>query len=199
MSVGINIMPEIGDKIECLHMEKESEVSPGTFGIVVSITRDPVIPDSYILGMKWENGSHLNLLTDSDTWRLIPKKSLKEDSAHRPHDFFSENTEIFDFFDWRWFKNYLEVLRDSGIVNMFGAAPFLYMTKEHLERYYGEGNEDNEAFQEFLELADTSRQKMTEGVVRYLESTGKEWDIDDANRKVRSFASKIVQLYWSFH
>lgn len=195
----INIIPEEGDVLECLHMEKESDVIPGTLGTVRRVSKDPLLKDVYIIYMNWENGSTLSLLSDSDTWRLISKKNLNEDSAHRPHEFYSENVDLFDYFDWRWFRSYLEILRDTGIVNMFGAAPFLYMGKEHLERYYGEGKEDDESFNELLELADTSRQKMVEGVVKYLDSTGKDWDLDDTNSKVKRFANKMVGLYWSFH
>lgn len=199
MNDEVNLLPEIGDKVECLHMEKESDVSPGTIGVVHKITKDPWLEDTYIISVRWENGSSLSLLSDSDTWRVIKNKDLREEDSHRPHNFFSQNTEVFDFFDWRWFKNYLEILRDSGIVNMFGASPYLYMGKKHLERYYGEGKEDEEAFNELLEIADTSREKMIEGVVKYLESTGKDWDVEDANRNLKKFANKLVELYWVFH
>ena len=81
---------------------------------------------------------------------------------------------------------------------MFQAAPFLYSGKEWIDRYYGEHEEDNEEFQEVLEMADEAKNKMIQGVLKYMESEGIEIDLDKVNRLISKFASKILQLYISF-
>jgi hypothetical protein len=67
-----------------------------------------------------------------------------------------------------------------------------------LERYYGEGREDDEDFQKVLEMADQARDKMIQGTLKYMESKGKEIEIDEVNRLFQKMAVKIVQLYVAF-
>jgi hypothetical protein len=83
---------------------------------------------------------------------------------------------------------------------MFQSSPFLYSGKQWIDRYHGENQEDNESFQEVLEMADESKHKMIQGLFKYMES--KNIDMDDmgmVNRLIEKFASKIVNLYISFH
>ena len=56
---------------------------------------------------------------------------------------------------------------------MFQAVPFLYSGKEWIDRYHGEDQEDNEDFQEVLEMAEESKDKIVQGVIKYLESKNK--------------------------
>ena len=79
---------------------------------------------------------------------------------------------------------------------MYGAAPLLYAGKSHIERYYGENMEDDENFQEVLDNAEESKNKIIEGVIKYMESNEK--DIDDmnlVNRYAKTFSQKLLQLY----
>ena len=94
---------------------------------------------------------------------------------------------------------YLYTLRQSSVINMFQAAPFLYSGREWIDRYYGENQEDNEPFQEVLEMAEESRNKMVQGLLKYMES--KNMDLDDMTRvniQLSKLAQKIVQFYVSF-
>ena len=96
-------------------------------------------------------------------------------------------------------KKFLQKVRDSGVINMFQAAPFLYSGKEWIDRYHGENQEDNEAFQEVLEMADDAKNKMIQGLLKYMES--KNMDIDDMSRfnsLINRFAMKINQFYITF-
>ena len=113
--------------------------------------------------------------------------------------FFSKNPEVFENFDWRFFREFLYKLRDSGVINMMQARPFLYSGKEWIDRYHGENQEENESFQEVLEMADESKDKLIQGLMKYMES--KNLNIDDmsrVNHLAEKFASKIVQLYMTF-
>ena len=83
---------------------------------------------------------------------------------------------------------------------MLQSRPFLYSGKQWIDRYHGENQEDNEPFQEVLEMADEVKNKMIQGLLKYMES--KNIDMDDmgkVNRLIEKFASKIVNLYITFH
>jgi len=191
---------KVGDKIMCFHMEGETGVPPGTAGIVTSISRDPFeSPDDKLINVNWENGSNLALISSTDAWKKVSEKITEASTGDRHYDFFSKNPEIFENFDWRFFREFLNKLRDSSVTNMFQSGPFLYSGKEWIDRYHGENQEDNESFQEVLEIAEESKNKMVQGIIKYM--TSKNLDLDDmskVNHYASKFANKIVQLYMTF-
>ena len=191
-----------GDKVVCYHMDGETGVPPGTEGTVRRISRDPFEPngDELIIEVNWDNGSTLALVSSTDAWKK-PKERVQEASTtgDRHYDYFSKNPEIFENFNWRFFREFLNKLRDSSVVNMFQAGPFLYSGREWIDRYYGENQEDNEPFQEVLEMAEESRNKMIQGLLKYMES--KNMDLDNMSRvnsQLTRLAQKIVQFYVAF-
>ena len=181
-------------------MEGETAVPAGTIGIVSSITRDPFeSPNDKLINVNWENGSNLALISSTDAWKKVSEKITESNTGDPHYNFFSKNPEVFENFDWRFFREFLYKLRDSGVINMMQARPFLYSGKEWIDRYHGEHQEENEAFQEVLEMADESKDKLVQGLMKYMES--KNLDIDDmsrVNHLAEKFASKIVQLYMTF-
>lgn len=185
---------EIGDRIILYHMEGEVNVAPGTEGVVTSITSDPFEDDSQIINVKWDNGSTLSLLTSTDAWKKVsPIVKEQEDTQWK---YFTENADLLENFDWKWFRNYLNKIRESGIINMFGAAPLLYSGREHIDRYYGEGKEDDEYFEELLDMADTAKAKIVQGVFQYMEKHNK--NLDDmglVNRFATHFSQKMLGLW----
>ena len=190
-----------GDRIICYHMDGETGVPAGTKGTVVTVTRDPFETDTdgQIIGVNWENGSKLSLLTTTDAWKKVVEEIQEQVTGSPEYDFFSKNPEVFENFDYKFFKKYLLKLRESGVVNMFQASPFLYSGKEWIDRYHGEHQEDNEAFQEVLEMAEEVKNKMIQGLLKYMES--KNMDIDDMSRfnnLINKFAMKINQFYMTF-
>lgn len=188
-----------GDKVICYHMEGETAVPPGTIGVVRKIGRDPFEDeDSQIIEVKWENGSTLALISSTDAWKKV-KEEIKEQTGSPEYDFFSKNPDVFENFDWRFLRNYLYKIRESGIVNMFGASPLLYCGKEHLDRYYGENPPNQEAFDEVLDMADEAKRKIIEGVIKYMEKNNKDMDnMSMINQFARNFSQKILQLYITF-
>ena len=196
------INPEVktGDRIICYHMESELSVPPGTKGTVVRVSRDPFESnDEKIVEVKWDNGSKLSLLSSQDIWKL-DKKNIKEAVQAPPeYDYFKQNPEIFVNYDWRFLKKYLYLLRETGVINMFEASPFLFSGKEWIDRYYGEGREDDEKFQKFLDESENAKNKMIQGTLKYMESKGKEIEIEEVNRILRRMAQKMVQLYVTFN
>lgn len=192
---------QVGDRIILLHMEGETSVPPGTTGTVTSISRDPFeVRDENIIKVDWDNGSILSLLTTTDVWKKIPQKKLDEQKSDEgTWKYITENADIFENFDWRWLEKFLYKVRSSGIVNMFAAAPLLYSGKSHIDRYYGEGKEDDEDFQEVLEDAEEAKNKIVQGVLNYMEKNNKDLDnIDLINRYARNFSQKILGLYIVF-
>lgn len=196
----LNPKLKIGDRIICFHMEGETSVPPGTYGTVTKITRDPFeVDNEELINVNWDNGSNLAIVTSTDAWKLAPKENIKEqlDSAWR---YMTDNPDIFEHFDWRFFRDFLEKMRESGIVNMFGASPLIYAGKEHIERYYGEGREDDESFQNMLEDADTAKDKIVQGVVSYMRANNKNLeDMELINRYAKNFSSKILGLFMVMH
>ena len=191
---------KVGDRIMCFHMEGETGVPPGTLGTVTRITRDPFESENEkLINVKWDNGRNLALITSTDAWKLAPKENIKEqeDNAWR---YMTKNPDIFENFDWRWFREYLEMIRNSGIVNVFGAAPLLYNGREHIDRYYGEGKEDNDDFQKVLYNADESKDKIIQGVVNYMQKNNKSLDdMNSVNRYAQNFSQKILGLFMVMH
>jgi hypothetical protein len=201
MKSEINPTLKKGDRVICYHMDGETGVPPGTEGTVTKISRDPFEPngDELIIEVNWDNGSTLALVSVTDVWKRL-KEKIQESSGLATYDYFSKNPEIFEHFDWRFLREFLYKLRESGVVNMLQSSPFLYSGKQWIDRYHGENQEDNEPFQEVLEMADESKNKMIQGLLKYMES--KNMDMDDmgkVNHLIEKFASKIVNLYITFH
>lgn len=195
MTKNLNELPKIGETIMCLHMDGETSVPPGTIGVVKKIEKDPFEADDYLITVKWENGSSLALVTSVDAWKKVGDSKINE-QADRTWKYMVENPDIFEHFDWRWLEQFLYKIRDSGVVNMFGAAPLLYGGREHIDRYYGEGKEDDEKFQEVLDDADESKNKIIQGVVNYMNANNKDLDnMSMVNNYARNFSNKIVGLY----
>jgi hypothetical protein len=184
-----------GDIVICYHMDGETGVPPGTKGKVRSVSRDPFESEGGVIyNVNWENGSTLGLISVTDAWKKV-EESIQE-SKKGDWGFITQNPDIYDHFDWRWFREYLTKIRDSGIINMFGASPLLYAGKDHIDRYYGEGREDEEEFQAVLEDADESKDKIVQGVISYMVKHKKDLDnMDMVNQYARNFSQKILVLY----
>ena len=185
-----------GDRVMLIAMEGENSVLPMYKGTVKSINPDP-FEDSEIIGVDWDNGSNLSLLSAHDTWVKI-EDNPKQIEESKEWEFVKSNPEVIKFFDTSFLNQYLRKLRDSGVENMLAVQPFLYSGKEWIDRYYGENQENNQPFQEVLEMADEARDKMIQGVFSYMESMGDEIEINKANRLIQNFASKILKLYIAF-
>lgn len=193
-----NTMVDVGDRIMCLHMDSETSVPPGTLGTVTKVSADPTVEDAFMVSVNWDNGSTLSLLSDADVWKKV-KKQIDEDRGRA--SFFERNEPLWDFFERKWFNKFLTVMRDSGIVNMFGASPLIYAGREHLDRYYGEGREEDEVFQELLGMADTARDKLIQGILKYMTANSIEIDDDmgNFNAYARKFSQALLTNYILFN
>ena len=185
-----------GDRVMLIAMEGENSVLPMYKGTVKSINPDP-FEDSEIIGVDWDNGSNLSLLSSHDTWVKI-EDNPEQIKESQEWEFVKSNPEVIKFFDTTFLNNYLKTLRKSSVVNMMELGPFLYSGREWIDRYYGEDQEDNESFQQVLEMADEARDKMIQGVMKYMKSKGMEIELDKVNHLIKKFTDKIKWFYISF-
>jgi hypothetical protein len=193
--------PELvkGDRVMCLHMDGETGVPMGVEGVVTKVGRDPFEEDGKIIEVKWDNGSSLALISVTDSWVKVADSQIKESKVGDSRiDYFSENPEIFDHFDWRFFREFLNKVRESRVVNMHSSSPFLFSGKEWIDMNYGTNQEDNEEYEEMLDMANKSKDKMVQGILSYMDSKNMEPELDSVNRYVKRFAEKLVKLYISF-
>ena len=191
----------IGDRVMLYYMKGET-ISPGTEGIVRNILRDPFNPDGEIIEVDWDNGSSLSLLSDDDVWKKI-KGGLNESSPRKQSQYVLDNEEIFDNYDWKFIYDYLKDVRNSGIINMFSAAPLLFLGSKEISRKFDAPEDEEstaalESFEKVLQSADEVKNKLIQGSMRVLEKRGKEFDINEIQKQVSKSASKLLNLYMVF-
>jgi hypothetical protein len=189
----INPKLKKGDRVVLLDMPNESSVPDGTHGTVTSVIK---IFGDVQYGVEWDNGSKLSLLSDTDMWdkeeRFKSKKRITEDWD----DFIMNNIELFKYFNIKFLKKYLLMIRDASFTNMFGAGPYLYMGRERIEHEFKYKDINNEeAFEEVLDHANQAQAEMINGVINYLNDKGIDEDMSNINKYLKRFATKIIQTY----
>ena len=203
--------PELNveDRIVLIMMPGETAVSYGDRGKVTKVNHASSFIQYFV---EWENGSTLALIQDLgdksnvvDRWmreedfnNLIEskkRKKLKESEEEKMKKFMA-NVEVFRTFDREFLFKFLEKLRESGIVNMYAAAPYLYMGGGRIygENHYNE-NKDEEAFDELVEMADEAKDKMVQGAVKILEKEGKEITVEKVSRVIKKYAGMVLDMW----
>jgi hypothetical protein len=182
---------KVGDRVCLLYMSGEIKMNPGECGVVKSV--DNVFGDIQY-GVKWDNGSSLALLSDTDAWKF-EKKQIKEDELDRMNVLY-KNIDVFKFFKMGFLHKYLLLVRKASIVNMFQAPPYLWMGSERIKHEYKYKDINNEeAFDEMVGMSDQAQAEMINGVINYLESEGIEENMNNINKYLKRFATMIVQNY----
>jgi len=191
----LNADLKIGDKVRLLHMEDETMI-PGLIGTVTGVTKDPFESEGKIISVNWENGSTLSLLSSTDAWMKIEENKKINESRD---EFFISNLDLVKNFNTKFLVDYLLKIRDSGITNMFGAAPYLYMGRERIEHEFKyedfNNSEQEQILQEVLDLADEAQSVMIQGVIKTLESQNKDLSVENINNGLRRYSSRIVEWY----
>lgn len=197
----MNPKVKVGDRISLLYMEDEFDVNPREKGTVVSVSRDPFETDEcYIISVKWDGGSTLSLLSCRDVYRLIESKVNEQTDSSRSEqqiDFIINNRDVVLNFNRQKIFEYLDVLRKSGVINMFGAAPFLFSGRDWIDRYYGENEENNEAFQEVLEMADDIKNEMILGMLKTFKDNTPA--LGDMDHLIRKLSNRMVNYWMMFY
>lgn len=197
----MNPKVKVGDRITLLYMEDEFDVNTREKGTVTSVSRDPFETDEcYIISVKWDGGSTLSLLSCRDVYRLIESKVNEQTDSSRSEqqiDFIINNRDVVLNFNRQKIFEYLDVLRKSGVINMFGAAPFLYSGRDWIDRYYGENEEYNEEFQEVLEMADDIKNEMILGMLKTFKDNTPA--LGDMDRLIRKLSNRMVNYWMMFY
>ena len=197
----MNPKVKVGDRISLLYMEDEFDVNPREKGTVVSVSRDPFETDEcYIISVKWDGGSTLSLLSCRDVYRLIESKVNEQTDSSRSEqqiDFIINNRDVVLNFNRQKIFEYLDVLRKSGVINMFGAAPFLFSGRDWIDRYYGENEENNEEFQEVLEMADDIKNEMILGMLKTFKDNTPA--LGDMDHLIRKLSNRMVNYWMMFY
>ena len=130
-----------------------------------------------------------------DLMKLKKRKNLGESEEEKMKKFMS-NVEVFRTFDREFLFAFLEKLRESGIVNMFAAAPYLYMGggRIYSENHFNE-NKDEESFEELVEMADEAKDKMVQGAIKILQKEGKEITVEKVSRVVKRYAGMVLDMW----
>jgi len=184
----------IGDRIVLYHMEDKHGTDSGMQGVVTDITIDPFDNENKIIGVNWDDGSKLNILSKYDVWKFAKKKSIDESAE----EWFETNGDLLKYFKYNKIRKFLIKVRESGIINMFAASPLLYSGKDHIDRYYGENPPNEEAFQEVLDMAEEVKHMMIRGTMEYLQDNGKELSIENINSNIRKLGAKMWEFYGNF-
>jgi len=188
----INPKLKPGERVILLYMDGETSVLPGTWG-TVKRAYELFGTDQY--DVEWDNGSTLSLIGDEDMWdnKERKKKTIKEDDRDK---FFMNNIDVFKYFNMKFLKKYLLMIRESSITNMYGAGQYLYMGRERIQHEFKYKDIHNEeAFEEVLDHANQAQAEMINGVINYLNDKGIEENMSSVNTYLQRFATKIVQTY----
>jgi len=146
------------------------------------------------------------------------KRKVNED---RSMETFIKNADIVKYFKVDG-KNllvelvrFLKLLRETSIVNMLQAAPFLYMGRDYIERHYGDMDmNEPDKFEELLDKADEVRNIM---IMVTMNLVNEKYDIDSsiydsdeedesedqsrilrlANKHIKDLANRVLQFYMS--
>jgi hypothetical protein len=200
----LNPKLKVDDRVCVYYMPDKDSIPVNTYGTVRKVSS---VYGEDIYSVNWDNGRTLNLLSGEDMWGFEPlkkqgeKKKIKEQTSNQNFDvLFGENGDVFKLFNMRFLYKYLILVKKSSIVNMFGAAPYLYMGKERIEHEFKYKDIHNEeAFEQVLDLANQAQAEMINGVINVLESKGIEDTLENLNKYLRVYSSKVLKNYIHLH
>jgi preprotein translocase subunit YajC len=202
-----------GDRIILINMPREN-LDTGDKGKVIKIAQQPSFGSGfdYLYEMEWydDDGkmiSDLSLLPQSDTWMLDPEfsqKNLQEARFTDLDDLIShvEWARLFKKSDLKYIVEYLELIRQLGVVNMFQSGQFLGQTKEYLTKYFelyrmqrdlDENHE--ELIEKILEMSEMVRNIMISAAITDLEQKNKEITPQSATNRVNKLATEVVKHF----
>ena len=203
----INPKLEEGDRIVLIMMPGETDISYGDKGTVSKVNNVHSFIQYFV---DWDNGSRLALIEElSDESKTVDKWMKEEDfneMIERKKNRNIQESQISDLsddsfllkhFNMLFLKRYLNKLRESSVVNMFAAAPYLYMGKERLAHEH-KYNDTNEAFDELVEMADKAQGEMVNGVISIIEEENKEVTVERINSYLRRYSPKIISFYSNY-
>lgn len=202
-----------GDRVILVFMTGE-DLSIGTKGKVLSVSSAPSFGDSpdYQYEMEWydDDGnvfSKLSLIPDADSWMFDPEFKQNDLTEQENTDF----DKLINRFDWvtlfkksdlKYILEYLEVIRQLGVVNMFQSSQFLGQTRDYLKKYFDlyrmkRDLDDNkeELVKKMMDMSENVRNIMISAAITDLERNNKEITGRSATNRVNKLASELVKEF----
>lgn len=195
--------PELtkGDRIIVISMDGETDSVPMmSAGVVDGINNTPF---GLQYKVSWDNGSKLDLIPEIDMYYLeddyLKAKELRKKSVNESDsmEWFVDNKDLKKFFDLKKILSYLELIRKSGITNMWVAGPLIYIGGEMLDRL-NPYPPDEESFREAVEMADDVKDELIRGIIKFMESKGQEIELEVVKRHAQKFAQKLLEFWMRY-
>jgi hypothetical protein len=200
MKLKLNPKLKEGDRIVLIDMTDEPTLSFGDKGTFTGVHKGGGFNQYKV---KWDKGGSLYML-DDDKWmkeedfnEMIERKKNRNIQESQISDL-SDDSFLLKHFNMLFLKRYLNKLRESSVVNMFAAAPYLYMGKERLAHEH-KYSDTNESFDELLDMADQAQREMVSGVISILEEEDKELSSENINSKLKRYSPKIIKFYAKYY
>ena len=199
----LNPKLEPGDRIVLLHMDDPySAVRMGTKGTVVKIVKLP-FDMGYQYNVKWDNGSTLDLLPETDSWILAtdvkPKTNLTTEEFGNELKTFSKHKDIIKNMDYRPVLDYLRLVQKSGLVNMLQAMPFLMTDSHDLHKLIYKFDGEPDDYPELFENVDNVKQILVSETIRIMEENNMEFSDFTINRVFQKVCKAVMEMYVSLY
>jgi hypothetical protein len=199
----LNPKLEPGDRIVLLHMDDPySAVRMGTKGTVVKIVKLP-FDMGYQYNVKWDNGSTLDLLPETDSWILAtdvkPKTNLTTEEFGNELKTLSKHKDIIKNMDYRPVLDYLKLVQESGLVNMLQAMPFLMTDSHDLHKLIYKFDGEPDDYPELFENVDNVKQILVSETIRIMEENNMEFSDFTINRVFQKVCKAVMEMYVSLY
>jgi hypothetical protein len=199
----LNPKLEPGDRIVLLHMDDPySAVRMGTKGTVVKIVKVP-FDMGYQYNVKWDDGSILDLLPETDSWVLATdvksKKNLTTEEFGQELKTLSKHKDIIKNMDYRPVLDYLKLVQKSGLVNMLQARVFLMSDSKNLHKLIYKFDGEPEDYPELFENIDEVRDILINETIRIMQEQNMEFDDSTVNRVFQKVCSAVMEMYMSLY
>ena len=199
----LNPKLEPGDRIVLLHMDDPySAVRMGTKGTVVKIVKVP-FDMGYQYNVKWDDGSILDLLPETDSWVLATdvksKKNLTTEEFGQELKTLSKHKDIIKNLDYRPVLDYLKLVQKSGLVNMLQARVFLMSDSKNLHKLIYKFDGEPEDYPELFENIDEVRDILINETIRIMQEQNMEFDDSTVNRVFQKVCSAVMEMYVSLY
>jgi hypothetical protein len=199
----LNPKLEPGDRIVLLHMDDPySAVRMGTKGTVLKIVRVP-FDMGYQYNVKWDDGSTLDLLPETDSWILATdvksKKNLTTEEFSQELKTLSKHKDIIKNMDYRPVLDYLKMVQKSGLVNMLQAMPFLMTDSHDLHKLIYKFDGEPDDYPELFENVDNVKQILVSETIRIMEENNMEFSDFTINRVFQKVCKAVMEMYVSLY
>lgn len=199
----LNPKLEPGDRIVLLHMDDPySAVRMGTKGTVLKIVRVP-FDMGYQYNVKWDDGSVLDLLPETDSWVLATdvksKKNLTTEEFSQELKTLSKHKDIIKNMDYRPVLDFLKLVQKSGLVNMLQARVFLMSDSKNLHKLIYKFDGEPEDYPELFENIDEVRDILINETIRIMQEQNMEFDDSTVNRVFQKVCSAVMEMYISLY